>query len=167
MILLNKSTECEKILNEDLGSENCSTSNDINNSDDMISTFDHDVKTEVSPLSKNDIKNEISEQETTESVVNTYLKKEHLKTQSAPNLCLMCFQSFPTRQILLQHYLTEETKDSISEADLHVKVEIKNEIYTCKECEKQFKSKSKIMKHISVVHSNSQKFICKICGKTY
>ncbi|CAG4962191.1 unnamed protein product [Colias eurytheme] len=90
------------------------------------------------------------------------------------NTCLMCFSIFPTRKLLLKHYMTEESSkynELLSKIDLNElsTTKIVNDVtmYGCKKCNKECRTQKLMTTHLMNVHCEERSFACKLCGRMY
>ncbi|XP_038219297.1 zinc finger protein OZF-like isoform X2 [Zerene cesonia] len=90
-----------------------------------------------------------------------------------PNTCLMCFKRFPNKQLLLNHYLNEESSkynELLAKIDINVLAYTKMinscTMFVCKECNKECRTEKLMMMHL-LSHNEERSFACKVCGRMY
>ena len=106
-----------------------------------------------------------------------------MKTVSSENckyFCKKCQKSFLKKSILKQHIWTVHEKKKLLKCDICAMSFLSNKklnnhknkasckiVNFCKECNKSFRKKSILKKHIQSVHEKKKFYKCDICPKIY
>ena len=107
---------------------------------EIPSTIDHDYSIPVWDLDNNIVISSICSLSNEETVLDSYT-------------CNICFKQEPSQRELKYHILSNHT-------------ESKNYPFTCDKCDKRFKQKENLRRHMQSVHEGVR-HICKLCSQTY